>query len=207
MEEKLSYYIVIPTPIYDDETLKDSAKLLYGLISSLINEKGYCFASNEYLAIKRNTTSQNISRLLKELEKKEYIVIIYLRDGAIVKNRKIYINSRLTEMLMAINQNVKHTVNQNVKESNKAIYSIRNNKEKIYKKEKFKKPTLKEVQKYCEETNSKIDCQHFIDYYESKGWLIGKSPMKDWKAAIRTWVHNKKKYETKKTAFDLIDEL
>ena len=120
MEEKLSYYVVIPMPIYDDETLKDSAKLLYGLISSLINEEGYCFASNEYLAKKRKTTPQNISRLLNELEKKEYIVIIYLRDGAIVKNRKIYINSRLTEML-TVNQNVKTTVNQNVKESNKAI--------------------------------------------------------------------------------------
>lgn len=145
MEQRVSYYIVIPAPIYDDETLKDSAKLLYGLISSLINEKGYCFASNEYLAKKRKTTPENISRLLKELEKKEYIIIIYLRDGAIVKNRKIYINPRLTEMLTAIDQNVKRTVNQNVKESNKAINCISNSKENIKRKKYFEDANLNDI--------------------------------------------------------------
>ena len=166
MEEKLSYYVVIPMPIYDDETLKDSAKLLYGLISSLINEEGYCFASNEYLAKKRKTTPQNISRLLNELEKKEYIVIIYLRDGAIIKNRKIYINSRLTEMLTAINQNVKCTVNQNVKESNKAIYSISNyikeiNKESFFENDDlnntFKEYLQMRYEKKCKATKTTID--------------------------------------------------
>ena len=118
MEEIQSYYVVIPTIIFEDENLKDSSKLLYGLISTLINKNGYCYAGNEYLANKRKTTPQNISRLLKELEERKYIIIEYLRDGAIVKNRKIYINSRLTETLTAINQNVNGTVNRNVKESN-----------------------------------------------------------------------------------------
>lgn len=75
------------------------------------------------------------------------------------------------------------------------IHSIEENsidkniKEKeIYKeKEKFKKPTLEEVRHYCEERNNGIDPQKFIDFYESKGWVVGKSPMKDWKASIRTW--------------------
>lgn len=55
----------------------------------------------------------------------------------------------------------------------------------------FKPPTLKEVSEYCEERNNGIDPQAFVDFYESKGWVVGKSKMKDWKASIRTWERNK----------------
>lgn len=55
---------------------------------------------------------------------------------------------------------------------------------------RFVKPTLAEVTEYCRERNNSVDPAKFIDFYESKGWVVGKSrtPMKDWKAAIRsTW--------------------
>ena len=51
----------------------------------------------------------------------------------------------------------------------------------------FKPPTLEEVKEYCLERNNGIDAQRFIDFYSSKGWMIGKNKMKDWKAAVRTW--------------------
>lgn len=54
----------------------------------------------------------------------------------------------------------------------------------------FIKPSLEEVNKYCKERNNGINAQSFIDFYESKGWMIGKNKMKDWKAAIRTWEKN-----------------
>jgi hypothetical protein len=57
----------------------------------------------------------------------------------------------------------------------------------------FKKPTVEEVEEYCKERNNNINPQVFIDFYESKGWLIGKNKMKDWKAAIRTWERRCKK--------------
>lgn len=61
---------------------------------------------------------------------------------------------------------------------------------------RFKKPTVEEVKKYCEERDNGIDAQYFIDFYESKDWMIGKNKMKNWKAAIRTWEKNKnKKYK------------
>jgi len=56
---------------------------------------------------------------------------------------------------------------------------------------KFKKPTLEEVTAYCKERGNNIDPQNFIDFYESKGWKIGKDSMKDWKACVRTWEKNK----------------
>ncbi len=57
---------------------------------------------------------------------------------------------------------------------------------------RFSVPTLQEVMKYCSERGNSIDPQKFIDFYESKGWLVGKSPMKDWKAAVRNWERSEK---------------
>lgn len=54
-------------------------------------------------------------------------------------------------------------------------------------KKRFVKPTLEQVQAYCQERNNGVEPEKFINYYESKGWVVGKSPMKDWKAAVRTW--------------------
>ena len=55
---------------------------------------------------------------------------------------------------------------------------------------RFTPPTLEEVTAYCIERNNSVDAQHFIDYYTSNGWLVGKNKMKDWKAAVRTWERN-----------------
>lgn len=52
---------------------------------------------------------------------------------------------------------------------------------------RFVKPTVDEIRAYCLERGNGIDAERFYDFYESKGWVVGKSPMKDWKAAIRTW--------------------
>ena len=59
-------------------------------------------------------------------------------------------------------------------------------------KEKFKKPTLDEVKEYCEKRSNGIDPQEFIDFYESKGWYVGKNKMVDWQASVRTWERNRK---------------
>jgi hypothetical protein len=56
-----------------------------------------------------------------------------------------------------------------------------------YKKKTFQKPTVEQVAAYCKERNNLVDAQAFFDFYESKGWLVGKSPMKNWQAAVRTW--------------------
>ena len=51
----------------------------------------------------------------------------------------------------------------------------------------FTPPSIDEVSAYCAERNNGIDPQHFVDFYEAKGWMVGKNKMKDWKAAVRTW--------------------
>jgi len=78
---------------------------------------------------------------------------------------------------------------------------------KPQKRKRFTPPTLEEVMAYCNERNNNIDPQHFIDYYTSNGWLVGKNKMKDWKAAVRTWERNgfssKKEQTTSRTAEEL----
>lgn len=52
---------------------------------------------------------------------------------------------------------------------------------------RFTPPTLAEVTAYCRERQNAVDPQRFIDYYTANGWKVGKTSMKDWKAAVRTW--------------------
>jgi hypothetical protein len=57
---------------------------------------------------------------------------------------------------------------------------------------RFTPPTLEEIKNYCLERKNTIDPQRFIDYYESNGWMIGKSKMKNWQATIRSWESREK---------------
>jgi|GEM_PF-2659648 hypothetical protein len=55
---------------------------------------------------------------------------------------------------------------------------------------KFQKPTIEQIKAYCQEANKNIDAEAFFDFYEAKGWVVGRAPMKDWKAAVRNWAKN-----------------
>lgn len=55
----------------------------------------------------------------------------------------------------------------------------------------FKKPNIEDISLYCSERGNGIDPEAFYDFYESKGWFIGKNKMKDWQAAVRTWERRK----------------
>ena len=73
-----------------------------------------------------------------------------------------------------------------------------NKKENYIKEKKFKKPTVEEVESYCKERKNNIDANKFVDYYDSIGWLVGKKPMKDWKACVRTWEKKEKEVKVSK---------
>ena len=59
---------------------------------------------------------------------------------------------------------------------------------------RFIPPTVEEVSQYCMERKNGIDPQHFIDYYEARGWELSKGrKVKDWRACVRTWEGNQNK--------------
>lgn len=53
---------------------------------------------------------------------------------------------------------------------------------------RFSPPSVREIEDYCREKGFLLDAERFVDYYASIGWRVGKNPMKDWRAAVRTWV-------------------
>lgn len=53
---------------------------------------------------------------------------------------------------------------------------------------RFSPPSVREIEEYCREKGFLLDAERFVDYYASIGWRVGKNPMKDWRAAVRTWV-------------------
>ncbi|KUJ54009.1 DUF6291 domain-containing protein [Chryseobacterium aquaticum] len=79
-------------------------------------------------------------------------------------------------------------------------YSKREEIKKVaQKKERFKPPSVDEVQKYCNERQNDIQAFKFVNFYQSKGWKVGNQPMKDWKAAIRSWEQKDKENGKSKT--------
>ena len=52
---------------------------------------------------------------------------------------------------------------------------------------RFTPPTREEVAAYCRERGNRVDANRFVDYYTANGWRVGKNPMKDWRATVRTW--------------------
>lgn len=51
----------------------------------------------------------------------------------------------------------------------------------------FVKPSVQEIEAYCKERGNSINPEKFFNHYEAKGWVVGRAPMKDWRAAVRTW--------------------
>lgn len=88
-----SYYAIIPANVRYDNDLTPNAKLLYGEITALCNEKGYCWASNEYFAELYKTSTRTVSRWIQQLISKGYITskLIYRKGTKEVEQRQIYI--------------------------------------------------------------------------------------------------------------------
>ena len=102
--------------------------------------------------------------------------------------------------------------------SNTNVYESYQEKEKEESKEKedtpkgvvnknrFTRPTVQEVADYCMERCNGVDADAFVSYYDSVGWKVGKNPMKDWKAAVRTW-ERRNKPKTMTSFFDVAEKM
>lgn len=64
----------------------------------------------------------------------------------------------------------------------------------------FIPPTAEDVKQYCLENDYVLDAERFVDFYECKGWMVGKNKMKDWKAAVRTWIRKDEEGTVKKVS-------
>lgn len=201
-----TYYAVIPASVRYDKSLRPNAKLLYGEITALCNEKGYCWASNSYFADLYNVSTQAISRWIRELEEYDHVKIEYIYNGKEIKERRIYIIGVSTTGLGGINKKLKG-YQQKVKENNTVNSTYNNIYEKTQtSKKRFVKPSIEDIKAYCIERNNSIDSIRFYNFYESKGWMVGKNKMKDWKACVRTWEQNDNSKIKQRTAYLDLEE-
>jgi hypothetical protein len=92
-----------------------------------------------------------------------------------------------------IKENLKGGIKENFKDNNTSINNTSIIKEKIKKRKNFIVPLISEIEDYCRLRDNGISAEQFYDFYQSKGWMVGKTKMKDWKAAVRNWERNRKK--------------
>ena len=152
--ENPNYYAIIPSEIRYDKEITANAKLLYGEITSLCNEKGICWAKNEYFSNLYDVSKETISRWISQLAKKKYIFIkiFYKKDSKEIDKRIISINhfekqypidenvntsceknqgnNILTKISIPYPQKCHEGIDKNVKENNTSINNTTTKEEK-----------------------------------------------------------------------------
>ena len=171
------------------------------------------FCQDEYLAKTAKLTDEEVGRLFRalidyhangviaDLDGRESIAFDFIKEdidkdeAAYAKkckqaseNRRKALSNNATDVdggqqtLTDVDGGDKYNINK------KNINKDNNNSSKnIVPLKRFVPPTEDEVALYCIERRNHVNAGKFIDYYSSNGWKVGKNPMKDWKAAVRTW--------------------
>jgi hypothetical protein len=188
--DKPNYYAVIPANVRYSKKLPPNAKLLYAEITALCNMNGKCNASTKYFCNLYEVSRGSIQNWLKLLEDQNYItrVIIYKPGSKEIMTRYIKLNDNGSAKICTDNTNI-NIDNTNITYSNK--------------KERFKKPTIVEIDLYCADRQNNVDAYAFFDFYQSKNWMVGKNKMKDWKACVRTW--ERREYKKTPTSTSKLD--
>lgn len=172
----------IPKTVWLDARLSALDKIILTEIDSLDQGESGCFASNKYIADFCQCSETKVSTAISKLIKIGYLTVQRF-DG-----RQRILKSSLSEFERQAREICKAD-SQILKENN-----IDNNTDINTKKKRaasrFTPPTVDEVAAYCRERGNSVDPQRFVDYYTANGWRVGKNPMKDWKAAVRTWEKN-----------------
>jgi ribosomal protein S8 len=198
--EKPSYFAILTADVRYDKTLKPLARLLYAEITALCNKEGYCWSSNQYFADLYEVDPKTVSGWIGQLKTKGYITVqLEYKEGTKqVLKRYIRINEGGMDKIMdtlPIKKCIPSPQNNGgpphkIMEDNKTINNTFNNT--TNKGTRFTPPSVDEVNDYCDQRNNSVDPQTFIDFYQAKGWMVGKNKMKDWKACVRTWETNRK---------------
>ncbi len=104
------------------------------------------------------------------------------REEVAAKNRER--QKRFRQNRPRNDSNVTVTLQSNAREEKRREEDIKETKAK---KDRFTPPTPQQATDYAKSIEFDLDGEQFVDHYTSKGWMIGKNPMKDWRAAVRTW--------------------
>ena len=172
------------------------------LVEALRDQPDYTYpvANIPALARRYNTSAEKVR------------TVVYNYELFTVKEDKIFFSESLNRRMLVFNENrakrsaagrlgmARRWGDNNVitplLQSNSTVITskvkeckVKESLEKVAtKRTAFVAPSLQEVKDYISEKGYTVDAQRFIDFYEAKGWMIGKNKMKDWRAAVRTWM-------------------
>lgn len=192
-EEKNENYTRISNHVFKDRNLSWKAKGILTSMLSLPDDWAYSMAG---LATLASDGVDSTKSGLQELENHGYLVRKPVKEKGKIKHwdYQIYEKPQLEkpkEKKPEKEKPPKENPTQLKNNKSTTKESITNQSKTKERKDKpspaFSPPTVEEVKAYCEERKNGIDPQRFVDFYASNGWMVGKNPMKDWKASIRTW--------------------
>lgn len=189
-----------------------SARCLYFTLGMLADDDG--FVGNPKSIMRQCGASQD--DMLTLLQKRYLlswdsgvIVIKHWRMNNYLQNDRHKSTTYLEELsTLEIDERGAYTEKKNTMYTDciQNVYTGKNSidKNSIGKNNIFKPPTVDDVKAYCIERGNSVDAQSFVDFYEAKGWMIGKNKMKDWKAAVRTWERGTRSKTTKEIDWDSV---
>lgn len=150
-----------------------------------IKKAGTVYTSKRYLADRWKWNRRKLDKFLSALENDNMVEIESTKYCTTINivNYTMYQDVRTTTA-----PPLHHDCTTNNKDNKDNKGNINNNISRAR-----ARPTVDEIQAYCDERLNGIDAQQFFDYYEARGWKYGTGkPMVDWKAAVRTWERNRK---------------
>lgn len=218
-------YIVIQSFMVNELGLKGNELLIYAIIYGFSQDGSSEFSGSlQYLADWTNSSKQCVIDTLKKLLEKKLIMknvmnvnnvrlCTYKTSGqnfdgyskklnGVVKNFEWGSQKSLTGYSKNLNggsqNSLPNNIYNNTNDNTTNIIEREGEQAPTHPKTRFLKPTLEEIREYCLSRNNYVDPERFYDYYEANGWKVGKNPMKDWRAAVRTWESREKSEAPKK---------
>lgn len=204
-----NYYAVIPAPVLNDENLCDSAKVLYGELTSLSDAQGQSFASNEHFARRKNKSEKTISRMIKQLEDCGYIecdniktqggtlrIILLVSAAEINKKFRKFKVSHGTDLSGAHGTNLSLARDKSVSGTGQ-ICPVHNKeyKGKVIRVRDKSVPALADCVAFFQEKTLTASAEKFFNYYEAHGWPKGK-----WTALAQLWDSREKDFNSTNAA-------
>ena len=188
----MGWFITIQQEMRDHLGLKGNELIVFAFINGYSQEGQGCYYGG--LA--------NLQRVCGIASRQTAIDILksLMAKGYIVKTEQLFNGVKM------ISYSVSPIIGQDVQKMDKGcpenghnnIGDININSLSLKGSSRFQKPTIEEIRQYCLEKGYNVDAEQFFNFYESKGWVVGKSPMKNWRASVSTWNKREKEVPQRK---------
>lgn len=191
-------YIVVQGWMLTELHLKGNELLIYACIYGFSQADGQTFRGSwQYLADWTNSTKRSVANCLRSLVEKGYLEKVdkVVNGVKFCEYRATNFTGAMKNVHVGDEQNSPSGDEQN-SPNNLGINNLGDNQ--VY---KFVKPTLEEVTAYCTQRNKGVNPQKWYDHYTANGWMVGKTKMVDWKAAVRTWERSGNNGQSKPSNF------